>query len=120
VSEASVYRLLEAVDLIASPAFLALKVSGLDQATVVDRPRLLSDNGSSYIAADPCSRITSIICSSVNRFRFIVRSFFRWRTLLHTGGVSGEHVIEKTPIWRSIAAGERWQQNATVLNERTV
>jgi transposase InsO family protein len=119
VSEASVYRLLKALDLIASPAFivlkaadefsdkttapnqlwqtdftylkvigwgwyylstvlddfsryiiawklcttmkaedvtttldLALKASGLDQAQVVHRPRLLSDNGSSYISAD--------------------------------------------------------------------
>jgi putative transposase len=118
VSEASVYRLLKAHDLIASPAFivmkaadefkdkttapnqlwqtdftylkvigwgwfylstilddfsryiiawklcttmkvedvtatldLALKASGLDQAKVIYRPRLLSDNGSSYIAA---------------------------------------------------------------------
>jgi transposase InsO family protein len=119
VSEASVYRLLKALDLIGSPAFivmkaaedfsdkttapnqlwqtdftylkvigwgwfylssvlddfsryiiawklcttmtagdvtatldLALKASGLDQAKVVHRPRLLSDNGSSYISAD--------------------------------------------------------------------
>ena len=119
VSEASVYRLLKARDLIASPAFivvkaadefkdkttapnqlwqtdftylkvigwgwfylstvlddfsryiiawklcstmnaedvtatldLALKTSGLDQAKVIRRPRLLADNGSSYIAAD--------------------------------------------------------------------
>jgi len=119
VSEASVYRLLKAFDLIASPAFivikaadeftdkttapnqlwqtdftylkvigwgwfylssvlddfsryiiawklcasmkaedvtttleLALKASGLDRARIVHRPRLLSDNGSSYISAD--------------------------------------------------------------------
>ena len=119
VSEASVYRLLKARDLIASPAFivikaadafkdkttapnqlwqtdftylkvigwgwfylstvlddfsryivawklctsmrvedvtatldLALRVSGLDQTKPTDRPRLLSDNGSSYIAGD--------------------------------------------------------------------
>jgi putative transposase len=119
VSEASVYRLLKALDLIASPAYivvkaaeefknkttapnqlwqtdftylkvigwgwlylstvlddfsryiiawklcttmkaedvtatldLALKASGLDQAKVVHRPRLLSDNGSSYISAE--------------------------------------------------------------------
>jgi transposase InsO family protein len=31
---------------------LALTASGLDQATVVHRPRLLSDNGPSYISAD--------------------------------------------------------------------
>ena len=31
---------------------LALRASGLDQATPADRPRLLSDNGSSYIAGD--------------------------------------------------------------------
>ncbi len=31
---------------------LALQVSGLDQVHVVHRPRLLSDNGSSYISAD--------------------------------------------------------------------
>jgi len=29
-----------------------LTASGLDQAKVVHRPRLLSDNGSNYIAAD--------------------------------------------------------------------
>jgi putative transposase len=28
---------------------LALKASGLDQAKVIHRPRLLSDNGSSYL-----------------------------------------------------------------------
>jgi len=119
VSEASVYRLLKALELIASPAFIviraadefkhkttapnqlwqtdftwlkvigwgwfylssvlddfsryivawklcttmtaedvtatldmALEASALDQAAVVDRPRLLSDNGSSYISSD--------------------------------------------------------------------
>ena len=31
---------------------LALQASGLDQAMLADRPRLLSDNGSSYIADD--------------------------------------------------------------------
>ena len=31
---------------------LALKASGCDSATVIAKPRLLSDNGSSYIAAD--------------------------------------------------------------------
>ena len=31
---------------------LALKTSGFDQAKVIRRPRLLADNGSSYIAAD--------------------------------------------------------------------
>ena len=31
---------------------LALKASGLDQAKPADRPRLLSDNGSSYVAGD--------------------------------------------------------------------
>ena len=31
---------------------LALATSGLDQMTVVHRPRLLSDNGSSYVASD--------------------------------------------------------------------
>lgn len=31
---------------------LALAASGLDQITVAHRPRLLSDNGSSYISAD--------------------------------------------------------------------
>jgi putative transposase len=31
---------------------LALSVSGLDRVTVVHRPRLLSDNGSSYVASD--------------------------------------------------------------------
>ena len=31
---------------------LALRASGLDQAKPGDRPRLLSDNGSSYIVGD--------------------------------------------------------------------
>jgi transposase-like protein len=88
VSEASVYRLLKARDLIASPAFIvvkaadefkdkttapnqlwqlcttmkaedvtatlemALDAAGLDKARVLHRPRLLSDNGSSYISDD--------------------------------------------------------------------
>ena len=34
---------------------LALRVSGLEQATVAHRPRLLSDNGSSYISANLAS-----------------------------------------------------------------
>ena len=102
VSASSVYRLLKAHDLIASPAYIVIKAaeefgdkttapnqlwqtdftylkitgwgwyylspcsttsraslspgalaaSGLDQMTVVHRPRLLSDNGSSYVASD--------------------------------------------------------------------
>jgi putative transposase len=31
---------------------LALAASGVDQMTVAHRPRLLSDNGSSYVASD--------------------------------------------------------------------
>ena len=31
---------------------LALQASGMDQATVMHRPRLLSDNGSSYVSGD--------------------------------------------------------------------
>ncbi len=31
---------------------LAFRASGCDQATVIHKPRLLSDNGSSYIAGD--------------------------------------------------------------------
>jgi hypothetical protein len=72
VSEVSVYRLLKANDLIASPACyiiagklrsrmkaqdvtdtleLALQASGIDAALVLHRPRLLPDNGSSYLSA---------------------------------------------------------------------
>ena len=32
---------------------LALQASGCDQAHVVHKPRLLSDNGSSYISGEP-------------------------------------------------------------------
>src|SRR5882672_8481377 len=32
---------------------LALAASGIDAAHVIHRPRLLSDNGSSYLSADP-------------------------------------------------------------------
>ena len=35
---------------------LALSASGLDKMTVVHRPRLLSDNGASYVAADLAHR----------------------------------------------------------------
>ncbi len=55
--EASVYRILKAQDLIASPDMdtleLALEASGCDRLTVRHRPRLLSDNGSSHIAREP-------------------------------------------------------------------
>jgi len=37
---------------VAATLDLALKASGLDQAKVVHRPRLLSDNGSSYVSVD--------------------------------------------------------------------
>ncbi len=54
VSESTVYRTLKAHDLITSPAFIVLKAapSGCDQVHVVHKPRLLSDNGSSYVSAD--------------------------------------------------------------------
>ena len=42
---------MKAEDVTATPD-LALTASGLDQVTVVRRPRLLSDNGSSYVASD--------------------------------------------------------------------
>ena len=58
-------RLLKSHDLITSPAFivikvedvsdtleLALKTSGCDQARARHKPRLLSDNGASYISGD--------------------------------------------------------------------
>ena len=134
VSEASVYRLLKALDLIASPAYivvkaadeftdktttpnqlwqtdftylkvigwgwyylstvlddfsryiiawklcttmtaedvtatldLALKAAGLDQVTVVHRPRLLSDNGSSYISGDLATWLHSQAMESRSR-----------------------------------------------------
>ena len=37
---------------VADTLTLALKASGCDRARVVHKPRLLSDNGSSYIAGD--------------------------------------------------------------------
>ncbi len=37
---------------VTDPLELALKASGCDQATVVHKPRLLSDNGSSYLSGD--------------------------------------------------------------------
>src|SRR6202521_483553 len=37
---------------VTDPLDLALAASGCDQARIIHRPRLLSDNGSSYIAAD--------------------------------------------------------------------
>ena len=36
---------------------LALQASGLDQAAVMHRPRLLSDNGSSYVSGDLAKRL---------------------------------------------------------------
>ena len=42
----------DAADHVTNTLDLALRASGLDQAKPADRPRLLSDNGSSYIAGD--------------------------------------------------------------------
>ena len=45
---------------------LALAASGVDTARVIHRPRLLSDNGSSYISADwPSGSMTGRWCMSV-------------------------------------------------------
>jgi len=52
VSEATVYRLLKAQDLITSPAYIVVKAAELDHVQAVHRPRLLTDNGSSYVAGD--------------------------------------------------------------------
>jgi transposase InsO family protein len=41
-----------AADDVTATLDLALEGSGLDQATVIHRPRLLSDNGPSYVSAD--------------------------------------------------------------------
>ena len=43
---------MKALDVAATLDHLALAASGLDQMTVVHRPRLLSDNGASYVAED--------------------------------------------------------------------
>ena len=48
---------------------LALAASGLDQMTVVHRPRLLSDNGSSYVASGPCRLAGSSRTSSMSAER---------------------------------------------------
>ena len=42
---------------------LALSASGLDHITVVHRPRLLSDNGSSYVAGDLAGRRAWSTCA---------------------------------------------------------
>lgn len=61
VSEASIYRLLKAheklcttmrAEDVTDTLTLALEASGCDQVDVAHRPRLLSDNGASYIAGD--------------------------------------------------------------------
>lgn len=43
---------------------LALKASGCDQAPVVRKPRLLSDNGSSYVDSDLAKYLEDIRISS--------------------------------------------------------
>jgi transposase InsO family protein len=48
VSESTVYRLLKAHDLITSPAFISMRAAD----TFQHRPRLLSDNGPSYVSAE--------------------------------------------------------------------
>ena len=66
VSEASVYRILKAEGLVTSPAFIVMKAadrfanpttailqaSGLEHTNPDRQPRLLSDNGPSYVAND--------------------------------------------------------------------
>jgi putative transposase len=48
---------------------LALKASGLDQAKAIDRPRLLSDNGSSYFSA----HLAKWLDGSMSAARLIIR-----------------------------------------------
>src|SRR5215469_3850099 len=52
---------------------------------------------STVFAPASCSRRIAIICSSLNRLRFIVRPPLGGRTLLKSEGVSGAHV-ENGPL----------------------
>ena len=51
---------------------LALQASGLDQATVMHRPRLLSDNGSSYVSGDLAKWLSGRTCD-IRVVRLIIR-----------------------------------------------
>ena len=46
---------------------VALQASGLDQVKVLHRPRLLSDNGPSYVSNVPFSTFISILVTSATR-----------------------------------------------------
>jgi transposase InsO family protein len=61
---------------------LALAASGCDSARVVHRPRLLSDNGSSYVAGD-LARWTPASTPGFRGTRSV------WRRRARRGGVSG-------------------------------
>ena len=64
VSEASVYRLLKAHDLITSPAFIVIKAA-CDQVSIIHKPRLLSDNGASYVSGELADWLDDIGMSHV-------------------------------------------------------
>jgi len=92
----------------------ALQASGLEQVEVAHRPRLLSDNGSSYISADLASWLEGKGMSHVRGTPYHPMTqgkIERWhqtlknRVLLENYFVPGDLEAQIEPLWRTITTG---------------
>ena len=85
---------------------LALAASGLDQMTVVHRPRLLSDNGASYVAEDLAAWLTRQKIEHVRRASYHPQTqgkIERWHQTLKNR-ILLEHYYLPGDLERQVAA----------------
>ena len=76
---------------------MALEASGCDQATVVHRPRLLSDNGSSYVAGDLAAWLDERNMTHIRRAPHHPQTqgkIERWHQTLKTGSCSSTTICQ--------------------------
>src|SRR5947207_13393413 len=76
---------------------------------------------SAVFAPASCSCRIAMICSSLNRLRFIVRPPSGGRTLLKSGGASGAQVICPRPALHPSAVRQRYRRRDSgyLLGERS-
>ena len=100
---------------------LALAASGLDQMTVVHRPRLLSDNGASYVAEDLAAwlnrqKIEHVRSAPLTLYRYlrcwVATRTFNLRPRLPAGAIRRSADNFRSLLSVADVCGDDWPQRA--------